>query len=116
MPVREPNQRVVLVQQDLIPGGLIRAEATPHAKGSIMRLKLTLSVLAVITLSSVTVAGDNAVPVQPASTSSVSVPVVQVSQSRGGIFQSSRRQGSGVFGRIMELERRKQAWLRRSFN
>ena len=80
-----------------------------------MRLKLTLSVLAVIALSSVSAAGDNAVSVQPASTSGVSVPVVQVSQSRSGVFQSTRRQSSGFFGRIMELERRKQAWLRRSF-
>ena len=81
-----------------------------------MRLKLTLSVLAVIALSSVSAAGDNVVPVQPASTSAVSVPVVQVSQSRGGILQSSRRQSSGFFGRIMEVERRKNAWFRRTFS
>ena len=98
------------------PGRIGPAEEFPHAKGSMMRLKLTLSVLAVIALSTVSAAGDNAVPVQPASTSGVSVPVVHVSQSRGGIFQSTRRQSSGFFGRIMEVERRKNAWLRRSFS
>ena len=80
-----------------------------------MRLFVTLSTMAVIASASVSVAGDQAVSVKPASTSSVSIPVVPVSESRGGIVQATRRQGSGVFGRIMEVERRKNAWLRRTF-
>jgi hypothetical protein len=80
-----------------------------------MRLKHSFCTFAVIALSSVAVANEKAVPVQTASTSSESVPVVQVAQTRSGIFQPVRRQGQGIFGRLMELERRKQAWLRRSF-
>jgi hypothetical protein len=80
-----------------------------------MRRILTLSVMAVLALSSVSAAGDNSVPVQTASTSVKEVPVVQVSQSRG-VFRPVRRSGgSGVLNRIMELERRKNAWLRRTF-
>ena len=79
-----------------------------------MRRILTYSVLAVLALSSVAVAGDN-VPVQTASTSNSVVPVVKVSQTRG-VYQPVRRtQSSSAFGRLMELERRKNAWLRRSF-
>jgi hypothetical protein len=85
-----------------------------EVKGAFMRSILSMSILAVLALSSVAVAGDNTVHVLPASTSAKSAPVQQVSR-RVQVFQPARRSGQTVFGRIMELERRKNAWLRRTF-
>ena len=83
-------------------------------KVGFMRLIVCVATLAVIGLSTAASAGENAVHVLPASTASASVPVVNVSQS-SSIFQPVRRSQGGFFGRVMELERRKNAWLRRTF-
>ncbi len=83
-------------------------------KVGFMRLIVCVATLAVIGLSTATSAGENAVHVLPASTASASVPVVNVSQSNS-IFQPVRRSQGGFFSRVMELERRKNAWLRRTF-
>jgi len=83
-------------------------------KVGFMRLIVCVATLAVIGLSTAASAGENAVHVLPASTASASVPVVNVSQSNS-IFQPVRRSQGGFFGRVMELERRKNAWLRRTF-
>lgn len=85
-----------------------------EVKGAFMRSVLSMSILAVLALSSVAAAGDNTVHVLPASTSAKSAPVQQVSR-RVQVFQPARRSGQTMFGRIMELERRKNAWLRRTF-
>lgn len=82
-------------------------------KVGFMRLIVCVATLAVIGLSTAASAGENAVHMLPASTSSASVPVVNVSQS--SIFQPVRRSQGGFFSRVMELERRKNAWLRRTF-
>ena len=82
-------------------------------KVGFMRLIVCVATLAVIGLSTAASAGENAVHVLPASTASASVPVVNVSQS--SIFQPVRRSQGGFFSRVMELERRKNAWLRRTF-
>ncbi len=79
-----------------------------------MRLILSVAAMAVIGISSVASAGENAVHVLPASTSNSSVPVVQVSQMRA-VFQPVRRTRGGFFSRVMEVERRKNAWLRSTF-
>lgn len=79
-----------------------------------MRLILSLAALAVIGLSSVAAADENKVPVIPASGSGSAVPVVQVAQSRS-TYQAANNSNSGFFGRLMEVERRKNAWLRRTF-
>jgi len=79
-----------------------------------MRFVVCVATLAVIGLSSVASAGESAVHLLPASTSRASVPVTQVSQS-SSFYQPVRRNQSTVFGRVMELERRKNAWLRRTF-
>ncbi|MCX7399508.1 MAG: hypothetical protein NT138_17720 [Planctomycetales bacterium] len=83
-------------------------------KVGFMRLIVCVATLAVIGLSTAASAGENAVHVLPASTASASVPVVNVSQSNS-IFQPVRRSQGGFFNRVMELERRKNAWLRRTF-
>ena len=85
-----------------------------EVKGAFMRSILSMSILAVLALSSMAAAGDNTVHILPASTSAKSAPVQQVSR-RVQIFQPARRSGQTVFGRVMELERRKNAWLRRTF-
>lgn len=79
-----------------------------------MRLVVCVATLAVMTLSTVASAGESAVHVLPASASHASAPVTQVSQS-SGIYQPVRRSQPSFFGRVMELERRKNAWLRRTF-
>ncbi len=79
-----------------------------------MRLVVCVATIAVMGLSSVAGAGESAVHVLPASSARSSVPVVQVSQS-GSIFQPVRRNQTSFFGRVMELERRKNAWLKRTF-
>ena len=83
-------------------------------KVGFMRLIVCVATLVVIGLSTAASAGENAVHVLPASTASASVPVVNVSQSNS-IFQPVRRSQGGFFNRVMELERRKNAWLRRTF-
>ena len=83
-------------------------------KVGFMRLIVCVATLAVIGLSTAASAGENAVHVLPASTASASVPVVNVSQSNS-IVQPVRRSQGGFFSRVMELERRKNAWLRRTF-
>jgi hypothetical protein len=83
-------------------------------KVGFMRLIVCVATLAVIGFSTAASAGENAVHVLPASTASASVPVVNVSQSNS-IFQPVRRSQGGFFSRVMELERRKNAWLRRTF-
>jgi hypothetical protein len=70
-----------------------------------MRRTIVLSTLAILALSSAAVAGDNSIPVQTASMTG-QAPVIQVAQTRAR---------GGLFSRIMELERRKNAWLRRTF-
>ncbi|MFN9718255.1 MAG: hypothetical protein ACK58L_06135 [Planctomycetota bacterium] len=79
-----------------------------------MRLAVCVATLAVMAISDLSVAGENAVHILPASASSTSAPIVQVSQSRS-IFQPVRRTQKGFFGRVMDLERRKNAWIRRTF-
>ena len=79
-----------------------------------MRPILSIAALAVLGLSSAAVAGENIVPVMAASATGTAVPVVQVAQSRS-TNQASRRSEPGFFGRVMEVERRKNAWLRRTF-
>lgn len=79
-----------------------------------MRLVVCVATMAVIGFSSAAPAGENAVAVRPASAAVASAPVVQVSQSNS-IFQPVRRNQTGFFGRVMEIERRKNAWLRRTF-
>jgi len=79
-----------------------------------MRLVVCVATMAVIGLSSVVSAGESAVHLLPASTSRASVPVTPVSQSTG-FFQPVRRSQPSFFGRVMQLERRKNAWLRRTF-
>ncbi len=79
-----------------------------------MRLVVCVATLAVIGLSSVASAGDKAVTAVPAS-SQANVPVAQVSQSSVVTLQPVRRSSTNFFGRVMELERRKNAWLRRTF-
>ena len=83
-------------------------------KVEFMRLIVCVATLAVMGLSTAASAGENAVHVLPASTASASVPVVNVSQSNS-IYQPVRRSQGGFFSRVMELERRKNAWLRRTF-
>jgi len=83
-------------------------------KVGFMRLIVCVATLAVMGLSTVASAGENAVHVLPASTARTSAPVVNVSQS-STIFQPVRRSQGGFFSRVMELERRKNAWLRRTF-
>lgn len=85
-----------------------------EVKGAFMRSILSMSILAVLALSSAAAAGDNTVHILPASTSAKSAPVQQVSR-RVQVFQPARRSGQTMFGRVMELERRKNAWLRRTF-
>lgn len=79
-----------------------------------MRLIVCFATMAMIGLTSVASAGENAVHVLPASSSSASVPVVKVSQTRSS-YQPARRSQGGFFSRLMEIERRKNAWLRRTF-
>jgi hypothetical protein len=79
-----------------------------------MRLAVCVATLTVMFLSDVASAGENAVHVLPASTSTTSAPIVKVSQS-SSIFQPVRRTQKSFFGRVMDLERRKNAWLRRTF-
>lgn len=83
-------------------------------KVNLMRLAVCVTTLTLMFLSDVASAGENAVHVLPASTSTTSAPIVKVSQSRS-IFQPVRRTQKSFFGRIMDLERRKNAWLRRTF-
>ena len=83
-------------------------------KVNLMRLAVCVATLTVMFLSDVASAGENAVHILPASTSTTSAPIVKVSQSRS-IFQPVRRTQKSFFGRIMDLERRKNAWLRRTF-
>jgi len=77
-----------------------------------MRLRLVVATLALVGSVSLASAGENAAPVQPASKSGAAVPVTQVAQGR--VIQQRRTQGS-FLDRVMELERRKNAWLRRTF-
>lgn len=79
-----------------------------------MRLVVCVATLAVLGVSSAAPAGENAVHALPASAAATSAPVVQVSQSNS-IFQPVRRNQTSFFGRVMEIERRKNAWLRRTF-
>ena len=79
-----------------------------------MRMVVCVATLAVMALSSVASAGESAVHVLPASASRASAPVTQVSQS-SGFYQPVRRTQTSFFGRVMEVERRKNAWLRRTF-
>ena len=79
-----------------------------------MRLILSVATIAALGLSTAAVAGDKDVPVVPASTSGSAVPVVQVAQSRP-VIQSVQTSQGGFFSRLMEAERRKNAWLRRTF-
>jgi hypothetical protein len=79
-----------------------------------MRLVVCVATMAMIGLTSVASAGESAVHILPASTARTAVPVVQVSQSNS-IFQPVRRSQGGFFSRVMELERRKNAWLKRTF-
>lgn len=79
-----------------------------------MRLAVCVATLAVMAVSGVAAAGENAVHILPASASSTSATIVQVSQSRS-VFQPVRRTQKSFFGRVMDLERRKNAWIRRTF-
>jgi hypothetical protein len=77
-----------------------------------MRLRMIVATLALVGSASLAAAGENTVPVQPASKSGAAIPVTQVAQGR--VIQQRSAQGS-FFDRVMELERRKNAWLRRTF-
>lgn len=111
LPRRMSNQRVVLVVTTQDPPGSVLA---PSRKVDPMRLILSIAALAVLGLSSAAAAGEKNVPVVPASGSGSTVPVVQVAQSRS-TYQASRSSQPGFLDRIMEVERRKNAWLRRTF-
>jgi hypothetical protein len=78
-----------------------------------MRLRTVVATLALVGSASLASAGENNVPVQTASKSGSAVPVTQVAQGR--VIQQDRRIQGGFLNRLMELERRKNAWLRRTF-
>jgi len=75
-----------------------------------MRSLTGFALLAALTVSSVATAGDTAVHVLPATSVVKSVPVQPVANRR--VTRSSKQT---FFGKVMELERRKNAWLRRTF-
>lgn len=79
-----------------------------------MRSVCCAAALAVVGLASAASAGENLVHVMPATTSSTSAPVVNVSQSTM-VYRTGTVSQGGFFNRVMDLERRKNAWLRRTF-
>lgn len=79
-----------------------------------MRLIPGVATVAALCLSHSVMAADKDVPVVTATSASPSVPVVQVAQSRP-ILQPVQTGQGGFFSRLMEVERRKNAWLRRTF-
>jgi len=78
-----------------------------------MRYFSALALTAALAISSAAVADEAAVHVLPASSSAKSVPVQAVSS--GTVYSAAPRPKQTFFGKVMELERRKNAWLRRTF-
>ncbi|MFY7921365.1 MAG: hypothetical protein ACOVSI_03035, partial [Gemmatimonas sp.] len=75
-----------------------------------MRYITGLALLFALSTTATSVAGDTPVHVLPATTAVKSVTVQPVSARR--VTRSSKQT---FFGKVMELERRKNAWLRRTF-
>jgi len=75
-----------------------------------MRFLTSLTLLAALTVASVSAAGDTAVHILPATAVVRSVPVQPVAARR-----VTRNSKQTFFGKVMDLERRKNAWLRRTF-
>jgi len=75
-----------------------------------MRYITGLALLFALSTTAASVAGDTPVHVLPATTAVKSVTVQPVSARR--VTRSSKQT---FFGKVMELERRKNAWLRRTF-
>ena len=109
-PINDPN----FWESDVAEDQTVSIVSVFFWKVNLMRLAVCVATLTVMFLSDVASAGENAVHLLPASTSTSSAPIVKVSQSRS-IFQPVRRTQKSFFGRIMDLERRKNAWLRRTF-
>ena len=75
-----------------------------------MRSITGLALLIALTASAAAIAGDTPVHVLPATSAVRSVPVQPVAARR--VTRSTKQT---FFGKVMELERRKNAWLRRTF-
>lgn len=75
-----------------------------------MRSVTGLALLIALAASNAAVAGETPVHVLPATTAVKSVPVQTVAARR-----ATRSSKQTFFGKVMELERRKNAWLRRTF-
>ena len=80
------------------------------SKGLLMRSLTGLALLVALSLSSAAVGNETPVHVLPATVAVKSVPVQPVAARR--VTRSSKQT---FFGKVMELERRKNAWLRRTF-
>ena len=80
------------------------------SKGLLMRSLTGLALLVALSLSSAAVGNETPVHVLPATAAVKSVPVQPVAARR--VTRSSKQT---FFGKVMELERRKNAWLRRTF-
>jgi hypothetical protein len=79
-----------------------------------MRLILSVATVAAIGLSSSADAADKDVAAVPAPAANSPAPVPQVATTRP-VYRPVRTTSDGLFGRVMELERRKNAWLRSTF-
>jgi Tfp pilus assembly protein FimV len=79
-------------------------------KGLLMRSLTGLALLVALSLSPAAVGNETPVHVLPATAAVKSVPVQPVAARR--VTRSSKQT---FFGKVMELERRKNAWLRRTF-
>ena len=80
-----------------------------------MRLLVALSTMAMIGLSSTAMGFESAPSQLPSGNLTQSLQSLEVRQSpKSGDESSVARSGrsGGFFGRIMEIERRKNAWLR----
>jgi hypothetical protein len=83
------------------------------AKGRCMRYFPALTLIAALTIGSAAFAGEAAVHVLPAASSAKPVPVQAVSSQT--VYSAAPRPKQTFFGKVMDLERRKNAWLRRTF-
>jgi hypothetical protein len=78
-----------------------------------MRYFSALTLIAALACGSAAIADESAVHVLPAASSAKSVPVQAVSSRT--VYSAAPRPKQTFFGKVMELERRKNAWLRRTF-
>ena len=102
-----------------IPTAGPAGKAGPHAdpgltsvKGCRMRSLSALALAVALSLGASASAGASAVHVLPASASGA-VQVQPVSSR--SVYSTAPRPKQTFFGRLMELERRKNAWLKRTF-